>query len=78
MAQQTDWGHMTDKEKLDFLDWEHMTDKEKLDFLYAWCHKLEATLYGRAKVIYRLDAELRKKKVEKGRRGRRGRRVRQQ
>jgi hypothetical protein len=66
---------MTDKEKLDFLDWEHMTDKEKLDFLYAWCHKLEATLYGRAKVIYRLDAELRKKKVEKGRRGRR---VRQQ
>ena len=63
------------KRKVDFLDWEHMTDKEKLDFLYAWCYKLEATLDGRAKVIYRLDAELRKKKVEKGRRGRR---VRQQ
>jgi hypothetical protein len=61
---------MTDKQKFDLLDWEHMTDEEKFDFLYAWCHKLEATLYGRAKVIYRLDAELRKK-AEKGRRGRR-------
>lgn len=50
-------------------DWEHMTDKLKFDFLYAWCHKLEATLEGRANVIYRLDAELRK--VEKSRRGRR-------
>jgi len=50
-------------------DWEHMTDKQKIDFLYAWCHKLEVTLDGRANVIYRLDAELRK--VEKGRRGRR-------
>ena len=69
---------MTDKQKFDFLDFEHMTDKEKLAFLYAWCHKLEATLEGRAKVIYRLEAELRKKKVEKGRRARRGRRVRRQ
>ena len=61
---------MNDKQKFDFLDWEHMSDEEKLDFLYAWCHKLEATLYGRAKVIYRLEAELRKK-VAKGRRVRR-------
>jgi hypothetical protein len=49
-------------------DWEHMTDKQKFDFLYGWCHKLEATLDGRRKVIYRLNAELqkrsRKKKLE--------------
>jgi hypothetical protein len=41
-------------------DWEHMTDKQKFDFLYVWCHKLEATLDGRRKVIYRLNAELQK------------------
>jgi hypothetical protein len=41
-------------------DWENMTDEQKLEFLYAWCHKLEAILEGRSKVIYRLDAELRK------------------
>jgi hypothetical protein len=41
-------------------DWEHMTDKQKFDFLYGWCHKLEATLDGRRKVIYRLNAELQK------------------
>jgi hypothetical protein len=44
-------------------DWEHMTDKQKFDFLYSWCHKLEATLAGRRKVIYRINAEL--KKVQK-------------
>ena len=44
-------------------DWEHMTDKQKFDFLYGWCHKLEATLAGRRKVIYRINAEL--KKVQK-------------
>jgi hypothetical protein len=41
-------------------DWENMTDEQKLEFLYGWCHKLEAILEGRSKVIYRLDAELRK------------------
>ena len=47
-------------------DWEHMTDKQKFDFLYSWCHKLEATLDGRREVIYRLNAELQKvqKKLE--------------
>jgi hypothetical protein len=47
-------------------DWEHMTDKQKFDFLYSWCHKLEATLDGRRGVIYRLNAELQKvqKKLE--------------
>jgi hypothetical protein len=47
-------------------DWEHMTDKQKFDFLYSWCHKLEATLDGRRKLIYRLNAELQKfqKKLE--------------
>jgi hypothetical protein len=47
-------------------DWERMTDKQKFDFLYGWCHKLEATLDGRRKVIYRLNAELQKvqKKLE--------------
>jgi hypothetical protein len=47
-------------------DWEQMTDKQKLDFLYGWCHKLEATLDGRRKLIYRLNAELQKvqKKLE--------------
>ncbi len=47
-------------------EWEHMTDKQKFDFLYGWCHKLEATLDGRRKVIYRLNAELQKvqKKLE--------------
>jgi len=44
-------------------DWKHMTDKQKFDFLYSWCHKLEATLAGRRKVIYRINAEL--KKVQK-------------
>jgi hypothetical protein len=44
-------------------DWEHMTDKQKFDFLYGWCLKLEATLAGRRKVIYRINAEL--KKVQK-------------
>ena len=39
-------------------DWERMTDKQKFDFLYGWCHKLEATLAGRRKVIYRINAEL--------------------
>lgn len=48
------------------IDWEHMTDKQKFDFLYSWCHKLEATLDGRRKLIYRLNAELQKfqKKLE--------------
>ena len=41
-------------------DWERMTDKQKFDFLYGWCHKLEATLDGRRKVIYRINAELQK------------------
>ena len=41
-------------------EWEQMTDKQKFDFLYGWCHKLEATLDGRRKVIYRLNAELQK------------------
>jgi hypothetical protein len=41
-------------------DWEHMTDKQKFDFLYSWCHKLEATLDGRREVIYRTKAELQK------------------
>ncbi len=41
-------------------EWEQMTDKQKFDFLYGWCHKLEATLDGRRKVIYRLSAELEK------------------
>jgi hypothetical protein len=41
-------------------DWEHMTDKQKFDFLYSWCHKLEATLDGRREVIYRTNAELQK------------------
>jgi thymidylate synthase len=47
-------------------DWEHMTDKQKFDFLYGWCHKLEATLEGRRKVIFRINAELQKvqKKLE--------------
>jgi hypothetical protein len=47
-------------------DWEHMTDKQKFDFLYGWCHKLEVTLDGRRKLIYRLNAELQKvqKKLE--------------
>jgi hypothetical protein len=47
-------------------DWEHMTDKQKFDFLYTWCHKLEAMLDGRRKVIYRINAELQKvqKKLE--------------
>jgi hypothetical protein len=47
-------------------DWEHMTDKQKFDFLYSWCHKLEATLDGRREVIYRTNAELQKvqKKLE--------------
>jgi hypothetical protein len=47
-------------------DWEHMTDKQKFDFLYGWCHKLEATLDGRRKVIYGVKAELQKvqKKLE--------------
>jgi len=47
-------------------EWEQMTDKQKFDFLYGWCHKLEATLDGRRKVIYRLNAELQKvqKKLE--------------
>ena len=49
-------------------DWEQMTDEQKLDFLYGWCHKLEATLDGRRKVIYRLDAEL--QRVQKKRGGR--------
>ena len=49
-------------------DWEQMTDKQKFDFLYGWCHKLEATLDGRRKVIYRLDAEL--QRVQKKRGGR--------
>jgi hypothetical protein len=40
------------------IDWEHMTDKQKFDFLYGWCHKLEATLEGRRKVIYQTNAEL--------------------
>jgi hypothetical protein len=42
------------------------SDKQKFDFLYGWCHKLEATLDGRRKVIYRLNAELQKvqKKLE--------------
>jgi hypothetical protein len=40
-----------------------MTDKQKFDFLYGWCRKLEATLAGRRKVIYRINAEL--KKVQK-------------
>lgn len=44
-------------------DWEHMTAKQKFDFLYGWCRKLEATLAGRRKVIYRINAEL--KKVQK-------------
>ena len=46
--------------------WERMTDKQKFDFLYGRCHKLEATLDGRRKVIYRLNAELQKvqKKLE--------------
>ena len=48
-------------------DWEHMTDEQKLDFLYGWCHKLEATLDGRREVIYRLNAEL--QKVQKKREG---------
>ena len=43
-----------------------MTDKQKFDFLYSWCHKLEATLDGRRKVIYGVKAELQKvqKKLE--------------
>jgi hypothetical protein len=47
-------------------EWEQMSDKQKLDFLYCWCHKLEATLDGRRKLIYRLNAELEKvqKKLE--------------
>ena len=47
-------------------DWERMTDKQKFDFLYGWCHKLEATLDGRRKLIYQLNAELQKvqKKLE--------------
>jgi hypothetical protein len=47
-------------------DWEHMTDKQKFDFLYIWCHKLEAMLDGRRRVIYRINAELQKvqKKLE--------------
>jgi hypothetical protein len=47
-------------------DWEAMTDKQKFDFLYGWCHKLEATLDGRRKVIYGVKAELQKvqKKLE--------------
>ena len=36
-------------------DWERMTDKQKFDFLYGWCHKLEATLDGRRKLIYQLN-----------------------
>ncbi len=50
----------------DHIDWEQMTDKQKFDFLYGWCHKLEATLDGRRKVIYGLNAELQKvlKKLE--------------
>ena len=49
------------------IDWEHMTDKQKFDFLYCWCHKLEALLEGRRKVIYRINAELQKvhKKLER-------------
>lgn len=46
-------------------DWEQMTDEQKLDFLYGWCHKLEATLDGRRKVIYRLNAELQKTQKKK-------------
>ena len=47
-------------------EWEQMTDKQKFDFLYGWCHKLEATLEGRRKVIFRINAELQKvqKKLE--------------
>ena len=47
-------------------EWEQMTDKQKFDFLYGWCHKLEATLDGRRKVIYGVKAELQKvqKKLE--------------
>jgi hypothetical protein len=47
-------------------EWEQMSDKQKFDFLYGWCHKLEATLDGRRKLIYRLNAELEKvqKKLE--------------
>jgi hypothetical protein len=32
---------------------DHMTDEQKIEFLYGWCHRLEATLEGRRKVIYR-------------------------
>jgi hypothetical protein len=46
-------------------DWEHMTDEQKFNFLYGWCHKLEATLDGRRKVIYRLNAELQKRARDK-------------
>jgi hypothetical protein len=47
-------------------DWEHMTDQQKFDFLYGWCQKLEATLDGRREVIYGVRAELQKvqKKLE--------------
>jgi hypothetical protein len=47
-------------------DWENMTDEQKFEFLYAWCHKLEAILEGRGKVIYRLDAELQKVEKKRG------------
>jgi hypothetical protein len=43
-----------------------MTDEQKIEFLYGWCHRLEATLEGRRKVIYRLDAELRKGEKKRG------------
>jgi hypothetical protein len=63
MAQQRAAGA---QHRHDHIDWEHMTDKQKFDFLYGWCHKLEATLDGRRKVIYGLNAELQKvlKKLE--------------
>jgi hypothetical protein len=47
-------------------DWVHMTDEQKFDFLYGWCHKLEATLDGRREVIYRLNAELQKVRKKRG------------
>jgi hypothetical protein len=59
MGRRKDWEKQT--------DWENMTDEQKFEFLYAWCHKLEATLEGRRKVIYRLDAELRKVEKKRGR-----------
>jgi hypothetical protein len=58
MGRRKDWEKQT--------DWENMTDEQKFEFLYAWCHKLEAILEGRSKVIYRLDAELRKGEKKRG------------